>query len=85
MILEEVIETLPRQNRAGSRMVKTIHGVRVIEQDPRFELEMAEQLGRGAVVTKDVPEFSSVGGAAARGIGRRKKRDVERIQATSRP
>lgn len=44
MIFEEVNEILPRKSKAGSRMVKAIHGAREIEQDPQFELDMAAHL-----------------------------------------
>lgn len=44
MIFEEVSETLPRKLKAGSRMVKAIHGAQEIQQDPQFELDMAAHL-----------------------------------------
>ncbi|ABE63786.1 Acetyltransferase (isoleucine patch superfamily)-like protein [Nitrobacter hamburgensis X14] len=44
MIPDDLDDVLPRKKKAGSRVVKAIHGVREIEPDPPFELGMAAHL-----------------------------------------
>lgn len=44
MMSDKIDDVLPRKTKAGSRVVKAIHGVREIEPDPQFELDMAAHL-----------------------------------------